>query len=253
MGRICRKGMKEWEGKSEVFASLFVTKYRFSIVRHWSARPQQLQSIWLLVVSLASCLSRIYSPVHTDSLHAWCRLFVSAPSSVQWCYLLSAIIFSAGLLMPAAARVSGCCMVSLRALVSWHHVHRGHVGGSVTRLFVRSRLHACDEQLGRHDRCAVTCVSLEGHDGVTDWRQTRAWTHWTCIGATILWDPWDASPPSLEIMRTNCIWSPLAFATGCHFVVVRCCGKQTSLVKLRGEGKKSREGNGWNTETCNND
>jgi len=142
----------------------------------------------------------------------------------------------------ASSRVSGCCMVSLRALVSWRHVHRGHVGGSVTRLFVRPRLHACDEQLERHDRCAVTCVSLEGHDGVTDWRQTRAWTHWTCIGATILWDPWDASPPTLEIMRTNCIWSPPAFATGCHFVVVRCCGKQTSLVKLSRGEKERRVG-----------
>ena len=45
------------------------------------------------------------------------------------------------------------------------------------------------------------------------------------IGATTLWDPWDASPPTLEIMGTNGIWSqvylgiwsPPTFPTGCHF------------------------------------
>jgi len=33
-------------------------------------------------------------------------------------------------------------------------------------------------------------------------------------GATAPWDPWDASPPTLEITETKCIWSPPTFATG---------------------------------------
>jgi len=33
-------------------------------------------------------------------------------------------------------------------------------------------------------------------------------------GATAPWDPWDASPPTLEITGTKCIWSPPTFATG---------------------------------------
>jgi len=33
------------------------------------------------------------------------------------------------------------------------------------------------------------------------------------IGATALWDSWDASPPTLEIMGTKCIWSPPTFVT----------------------------------------
>jgi len=36
-------------------------------------------------------------------------------------------------------------------------------------------------------------------------------------GAAALWDPWDASPPTSENVKTKCIWSPPTFATGCHF------------------------------------
>ena len=39
----------------------------------------------------------------------------------------------------------------------------------------------------------------------------------TAIGATALWDPYDASPPTSEIMGTECIWFPPTFATGCQF------------------------------------
>ena len=30
----------------------------------------------------------------------------------------------------------------------------------------------------------------------------------TSIGATTIWDPWDASPPTLEDVGTKGIWSP---------------------------------------------
>jgi len=33
------------------------------------------------------------------------------------------------------------------------------------------------------------------------------------IDATALWDPWDASPPALEIVATKYIWPPPTFAT----------------------------------------
>jgi len=40
----------------------------------------------------------------------------------------------------------------------------------------------------------------------------------SAIGAATPWDPWDASRPTLvDIVETKCIWSPQAFATGCHF------------------------------------
>jgi len=36
----------------------------------------------------------------------------------------------------------------------------------------------------------------------------------TCvIGAAILRDPWDESPPTLENLRTSCIWSAATFVT----------------------------------------
>ena len=96
----------------------------------------------------------------------------------------------------------------------------------------------------------------------------------TRIGATALWDPRDASPPTLvEITRTKWIWSPPTFATGCRFslgTVGLCGGKllvavtrerrygpsrlrrlwesdsasPDLLAKFNGEGKKSREGSG---------
>jgi len=47
------------------------------------------------------------------------------------------------------------------------------------------------------------------------------------IRATTLWNPWDASPPTLEIMETKCIWSP-NFVTGCYFFR---CGKLTVLLR----------------------
>jgi len=51
-------------------------------------------------------------------------------------------------------------------------------------------------------------------------------------------DPWDASPPTLEIM--GIIWSPPTFATGCHFSV-----PQTSRLNLSGEGNRIMEGTEW--------
>ena len=38
------------------------------------------------------------------------------------------------------------------------------------------------------------------------------------ISATAVWDPWDASPPTLKIMGTECIWSPATSAVGCRFL-----------------------------------
>ena len=64
-----------------------------------------------------------------------------------------------------------------------------------------------------------------------------------------LWHPWDASPPTLEIMVTKCIWSPLTFAHGCHFVAVHC-GKltvlpQTSQLNLKWEERRVGMGETW--------
>jgi len=42
--------------------------------------------------------------------------------------------------------------------------------------------------------------------------------------------------PTVEIMETECVWSPPTFATGCHFalgIAVRI--PQTSLLNSRGE------------------
>ena len=49
------------------------------------------------------------------------------------------------------------------------------------------------------------------------------------IGATALWDPWDASPPTLEITGTKCIWSPPTSADGCRFF---CAGHRGKLIVL---------------------
>ena len=38
------------------------------------------------------------------------------------------------------------------------------------------------------------------------------------IDATALWDPWDASPPALEIVATKYIWPPPTFATDSFFL-----------------------------------
>ena len=86
----------------------------------------------------------------------------------------------------------------------------------------------------------------------TSWQIWNEITSLTlCItGVNTLWDPRDASPPTLEITGTRCISSLQTFATGCHFFAGHCGGKyalipQTSSLNLRGEGKKSRLGNGW--------
>ena len=69
--------------------------------------------------------------------------------------------------------------------------------------------------------------------------------------ATAIWDPWDASPPTLEIMGTKCIWSPPTFATACHF----CWGiwelralppNLVAGIKRDGDDKRRRKGNGCN-------
>ena len=67
------------------------------------------------------------------------------------------------------------------------------------------------------------------------------------IGATALWDQWVASPPTMEIVGTECIWSPPIFATGCRFrrsLWEAQCSTDL-LAEFKGEGKKSREEDGW--------
>ena len=65
----------------------------------------------------------------------------------------------------------------------------------------------------------------------------------TLISATALWDPWDASPPTLEITGTKCIWSPPTFAAGCRLSLdtVGSLLPQNPLLNLTGKGKKSRD------------
>ena len=63
-----------------------------------------------------------------------------------------------------------------------------------------------------------------------------------CIGAAVPRDPWNASPPTLDIMGTKRTWSPnfcnclSFFAVHCERVTVL---PRTSLTNLRGEEKKS--------------
>jgi len=62
----------------------------------------------------------------------------------------------------------------------------------------------------------------------------------TSIGATSLCDPWDASPPAVEIVGTKNIWAPPTFTTGagrCHH------GKLIALprppvAEFKAEGKE---------------
>ena len=55
-----------------------------------------------------------------------------------------------------------------------------------------------------------------------------------------IWDLWDVSPQTLEIMRIKCIWSPATFAT--IFVTFRWAPWE---AKFKGETKrKSSEVNG---------
>ena len=37
-------------------------------------------------------------------------------------------------------------------------------------------------------------------------------SQFTDVDATALWDPYDAPPPTFEIMGTTCIWSHPTFA-----------------------------------------
>ena len=69
------------------------------------------------------------------------------------------------------------------------------------------------------------------------------------IRATILCDPWDASRPTLEITGTKyldpsnfCNW-PSFF---CWELREAYSASPDLLAELKGEGKKSRKGNGWN-------
>ena len=61
-----------------------------------------------------------------------------------------------------------------------------------------------------------------------------------CIGATTPWDPWDASPPTLQKLGTKCIWSPPTFGIESRFFA-RLCGQPIkfprSIGLLNEEGK----------------
>jgi len=66
------------------------------------------------------------------------------------------------------------------------------------------------------------------------------------IGATTRWNPRDASPPTLEIIGTKCIWSPSAtFATGCHLPLgtlgnLQYIASPDILAKYKGRSEKAR-------------
>jgi len=75
----------------------------------------------------------------------------------------------------------------------------------------------------------------------------RFLAHPVGIRATTLWDPWDASPPTLEIVGTKCIFGPLQLLQPA--VIFRWALReaytvlpQTSLLNLR--GKERRVGTG---------
>ena len=53
--------------------------------------------------------------------------------------------------------------------------------------------------------------------------------------------PWDASRPTLEIIGTNCIWSPPTFAIGCRFSLGNVGSSSTDLhAKFKGRSKKGK-------------
>jgi len=69
------------------------------------------------------------------------------------------------------------------------------------------------------------------------------------IGATTLWDPWDASRPAPEITGTECIWSPPTAATGCRFSLCTVGRKlavlpQTSQLDLKLKERRVVKGMG---------
>jgi len=67
-------------------------------------------------------------------------------------------------------------------------------------------------------------LEVEVHLSATGWAETATKSsmaplqnHSLGIGATTLWDPWDASPPTLGNLGTKCIWSPPTFVTVIFF------------------------------------
>jgi len=74
--------------------------------------------------------------------------------------------------------------------------------------------------------------------------------YFSCYQVTsALWDPKDASSPTLEIMGTKCrpIWFRPTFATGCHVSLSNVGGLQCFpdlLADLRGVKKSVGEGIG---------
>ena len=75
----------------------------------------------------------------------------------------------------------------------------------------------------------------------------------SAIGAATPWDPWDASRPTLvDIVETKCIWSPQAFATGCHFFaghldICEAYSGSQHFLKERSKEEQERElvEHGW--------
>jgi len=68
------------------------------------------------------------------------------------------------------------------------------------------------------------------------------------IGATAPWDPWDASPPTFEVMALmGTKWSHPTFATGCHFrwVLWEAYGACPDLIAKFKERRKEEEGREW--------
>ena len=63
------------------------------------------------------------------------------------------------------------------------------------------------------------------------------------IDATALWDPWDASPPTLQIVATKYIWPPATFATDSFFYSLAACAayqisRASLLAVFKGEQKR---------------
>jgi len=67
------------------------------------------------------------------------------------------------------------------------------------------------------------------------------------IGSTAPWDLWDASPPTLEIMGTKCIWSPPTSATSCHSTGHRWSfqGIPRPPNSIKWAGQRKRVGKEW--------
>ena len=65
------------------------------------------------------------------------------------------------------------------------------------------------------------------------------------IGATALWDPWDASPPTLVIMPS--VFRPIQLLQLVVVFAVHCGKLKDLLAEFKGERNKGREGvkHGW--------